>query len=817
MPTHARVVIVGGGILGCSLAYHLVREGWSDCVLLEKAELTSGSTWHAAGQVTHSTSSYGLGRMAGYAIDLYKRIEAETGQSVTFHDCGSLRVAYTDDELDWLRYTTSVGAALEHPMEIIDPEAIRARHPFYNLAGVKAALWTPEDGHVDPAGATFALAAGARHGGATIVRKNRVTGIQREASGEWRVISEQGDYLCEHVVNAGGTYARQIGQWTGLELPITCMTHHYLVTETVPEFQNLSTELPVVRDDREVSGYIRMEQMSGLIGIYEKENPNCVWLEGTPWAAESELFEPDYERILPWLEKAMLRMPVLAELGIKRAVHGAITHPPDGNMLLGPAPGLSNYWCCCGCQIGVGWGPGAGKYLAQWMVHGAADISMREFDPRRYGDFADHGYAVTKAREDYRLRHEIPFPHFNRRDGRPVKPSPLYERLDAAGAVHEEVFGWERPRWFARDQGPNHDEYAFRRPAWYDNVAREVESVRERVGIMDISAFGKIDVSGPDAEAFVGRMIANRTPAWSGDSGGIVLSHLLNETGTIEAETTVVRMTPDRFYFVFAAFFELRVRDWLEHHCRADEAVRIENVSKPFGAIALQGPRAREVLGEVTRTPLDNDSFRWLTARALKIAGVSAEIAGVRALRLSYAGELGWELHVPSVELLAVFDALWRAGEVHGMAHYGSFAMNAMRLEKMFKGATELTTEVTLPEADVMRFVRLDKPGGFIGDEATRRSAAQAVPRWKCVYLEVEANDADCLGGEAILFDGQRIGAVSSGAWGPSVEASLAFGYVTGVHATPGTELEVAVLGARRRARVLGEAKYDPGNQRPRA
>ena len=809
MTFHARVVIVGGGILGCSLAYHLAREGWADCVLLEKGELTSGSTWHAAGQVTHSTSSLTLGRMAGYAIDLYKRIGAETGQALTFHDCGSLRLAYTDDEVDWLRFTMSVGAALEHPMELLSPEGIRERHPFYNLDRVKAALWTPEDGHVDPAGATVALAAGARRAGATIVRHNRVTGIGRGASGEWRVSTEQGDYLCEHVVNAGGTYACQIGQWSGLRLPITCMTHHYLVTETVPEFLELERELPVVRDDREVSGYIRMEQMSGLIGIYEKADPNPVWLEGTPWEAESELFDPHYERIMPWLEAAMARMPVLAELGIRRVVHGAITHPPDGNMLLGPAPGLRNYWCCCGCQIGVGWGPGAGRYLAQWMVHGAADVSMREFDPRRYGDFADRDYAVTKACEDYLLRHEIPFPHYNRLAGRPVKTSPLHERLEAAGAVHEEVFGWERPRWFARDGMAREDLYSFRRPSWYAMVAQEVRAVRERVGIMDISAFAKLDVSGADAEAFVNRIIANRAP---GRRGGIVLGHILNERGRIEAETTVARVGERRFYFVFAAFFELRIRDWLTRHVGAEEDVIIENVSRDFAALALQGPRARDALAAVTDVPLDNESFRWRSVQTIDIAG-----AEVRALRLSYTGELGWELHVPAGRAPAVFDALWRAGEPHGIEHYGSFAMNAMRMEKMFKGASELTNEVTLPEAGVMRFVRLDKPGGFVGDEATRASAASRERPWQCVFLEVDAADADCLGGEVILAAGKRVGAVSSGAWGPSVGKSLAFGYVSPAHATPGSGLEVSVLGERRRAIVRGKAPYDPGNERPRA
>ncbi len=809
MSDHARVVIVGGGILGCSLAYHLAHEGWSDVVLLEKAELSSGSTWHAAGQVTHSTSSHVLGRMAGYAIELYRRIEAETGHSVTFHDCGSLRLAYTGDEVDWLRYTMSVGAALGHPMELIGPDRIREVHPFYNLDGVKAALWTPEDGHVDPAGATFALAAGARRAGVRILRRRRVTGIVREASGEWRVDTEHGVFRCEHVVNAGGTYARQIGAWSGLDLPITCMTHHYLVTDPVPEFAALEHELPVVRDDREVSGYVRMEQRSGLIGIYEKANPRTVWLEGTPWEAESELFEPDYERIMPWLEKAMQRMPVLAAVGIRRTVHGAITHPPDGNMLLGPAPALRNYWCATGCQIGVGWGPGAGKYLAQWMVHGAAEISMRELDPRRYGDFADRDYAIAKAREDYLLRHETPYPHFNRLDARPVRTSPFHPRLDAAGAVHEEVFGWERPRWFARDRAAERDLYSFRRPGWHDVVSREVEAVRERVGLMDISAFAKLEVHGPDAEAFAGRMIANRVP---GNPDGIVLAHLLNERGTIEAETTVVRLAPDRFYFVCAAFFELRLRDWLIRHRKSDERVRIDNVSDDYAALALQGPRSREVLERVTPAPLDNAAFRWLRAQTIPVAG-----AKVRALRMSYAGELGYELHIPRSHALAVFDALVGAGEDHGMVHYGSFAMNAMRMEKMFKGASELTNEVTLPEAGVMRFVQMDKPGGFLGREATKRSLQSQRRPWQCAYLEVDARDADCLGGEAVLDGKERVGAVSSGAWGPSVGASLAFAYIRPECAAPGAELEVLVLNERRPARVLDAPKYDPGNHRPRA
>ena len=385
LPSSARAVIVGGGVMGCALAYHLAREGWSDIVLLEKGELTSGSTWHAAGQITRATSSRSLGWCVDHNIALYKRLQEETGQSVTWHGCGSLRMAYNQDEADWLRHIISVCAGMNFDAEIVLPPRIRELHPFYNLDGIQCALHTPDDGHLDPAGATFALAKGARMAGATIIRHCRVTGIQPTEGGEWRVSTEKGEVLCEHVVNAGGAYARQIALWNGYDLPATSMTHHYFVTDPCPEFADLEKELPVARDDRMVSGYLRMEQKSGLIGIYEKENPRTAWLDGAPWESEHELFEPDYERVEKWLSSAMERMPPLANLGIRRAVHGAISHPPDGMPLIGPAPGLRNYWCCCGCQIGLGWGPGLAAQLARWMMSGAADIAMRDVDPRRFG------------------------------------------------------------------------------------------------------------------------------------------------------------------------------------------------------------------------------------------------------------------------------------------------------------------------------------------------------------------------------------------------------------------------------------------------
>nr|MBX2881572.1 FAD-dependent oxidoreductase [Granulosicoccus sp.] len=709
LPTQSRVVIVGGGIMGCGLAYHLAHAGWTDVVLLEKAELTSGSTWHAAGQITHSTSSYGLGKCVDYNIGLYAgALEKETGHNVTWHGCGSFRLAYEEDEMDWFRHTLSIGRSLGFNIELVDKEFIRRKHPFYQLDGVLGALYTPDDGHVDPSGVTQALAAGARQLGVKIIRRCRATDIKQQRNGEWLVSTELGDIRCEHVVNAGGTYARQMGEWSDLQLPMTSMTHHYFVTDTVPEFEALDYELPVVRDDRKVSGYIRMEQKSGLIGIYEKQNPNSVWEDHCPWEAENELFEPDYDRVMPWLEHAMQRMPILAELGIKRDVHGAISHPPDGNPLIGPAPAVQNYWCCCGTQIGIGWGPGLTRELARWMVHGASDISMREFDPRRFGNYANKSWQLIKAKEDYCLRHEIPYPHFNRQAGRPVKPSPLYEVLKQQGAVFEEVYGHERPRWFARDGVVPEDQYSFNRNVIHDVVAAEVKAVRSSVGIMDICAFTKVLVSGTSARQQLGRLVANRLPT---KEGGIVLAHFLNEAGRIELEATIVRFDQHRYYLVCAAFFEQRLLDHLQQHLVGSD-VSITNLSDDWGALALNGPESRSVLTQCTSAALDNANFPWLKAQQIQIAGKTCW-----AMRLSYAGESGWEIHLPREDLLAVYEALWQAGQSHGIANYGSFAMNTMRMEKMFKGAGELTNEVTLPEADVMRFAKLEDD--FIGKEAT--------------------------------------------------------------------------------------------------
>ena len=806
LPEHARVVVVGGGVMGCGIAYHLAHEGWTDVVLLEKAELTSGSTWHAAGQITHSTSSFSLGKCVDYNIGLYSgALEKETGHSVTWHGCGSFRIAYEEDEMDWLRHTLSVGRSLGFNIELVDVDFIRQLHPFYNLKGVLGALYTPDDGHVDPSGVTQAMAAGARKLGAKIIRRCRATDIKQLDNGEWKVSTELGDITCEHVVNAGGTYARQMGEWSGLQLPMTSMTHHYFVTDTVPEFQSLDTELPVVRDDRQVSGYIRMEQKSGLIGIYEKENPNTVWEDHCPWDAENELFQPDYDRVMPWLQNALERMPIFAELGIKRDVHGAISHPPDGNPLIGPAPGVKNYWCCCGTQIGIGWGPGLTRELARWMVHGAADLSMRDYDPRRFGSYADKPWQVIKAREDYCLRHEIPYPHYNRLEGRPVKPSPLYERLKNKGAVFEEVYGHERPRWFATELLEQRDYYSFKRNEIHQVLAKEIASVRNTVGIMDICAFTKVEVQGTDAAEFLEPLIANRLPQ---KSGSIILTHFLNQRGRIELEATVVKLNDDRFYLVCAAFFEQRLLDHLNTHVN-NQSIDIINRSSEWGALTINGPKSRQVLSKCTDAALDNKHSGWLKAQRINIGDQLCW-----AFRMSYAGELGWEIHTESENILAVYDALWKAGTEYNIADYGSFSMNVMRMEKMFKGAGELTNEVTLPEADVMRFAKMDKD--FIGKQKTQESLNKPLP-WVCAYLHIEANGTeDGNGGEAVIHNGTVVGSLASVAYGHSVGKILAFAYIKPHAATAGTELTVVIAGKDRPAVVHDKPAYDPESILPR-
>jgi dimethylglycine dehydrogenase len=582
------------------------------------------------------------------------------------------------------------------------------------------------------------------------------------------------------------------------------MQHHYVVTHPIQAFLDRSEEIPVMRDSY-TSGYFRQEQKSGLIGVYEGTGLHEAWApRGFPeWEASNELFPDDLERIAPWLERAIERMPIFGEAGIRRVINGAIPHTPDGAPLLGPAAGLRNFWMCCGTSFGIAQGGGCGKYLAQWMLHDDAEINMTEFDPRRFGKFADETYVRDKVFLDYRLTFTTRRPGEEEMAGRPQKTSPLHERLKAQGCVHAETFGWERPKWFSPDGRV--EDYAYARNNVFDVVRDEVSAVHERVGILDLTGFAKYDISGPQAESFLNRICANQIPR---KVGGIALVHLLSPGGRILGEMTVSRLADERFYALSAAAAELRDWDLLTQSLRPRESVRIENVTEDRGVLVLSGPRSRELLSLLTDADLDNEQFRWLSAREISVAGHP-----LRALRVSYVGELGWELHAPIASLAALYDALWRQGQAFGIANYGLYAVNSMRIEKGYKAwSTELTNELNMLEADMSRFVNFNKED-FVGKAAT---LAQAPRPFKIVYTEIAATDTDARGGEPVLDQDRCVGVTTSGAYGHRVKKSLAFACVEPQSATPGSVFDVLVQGERRRATVLAQAAYDPGNLRMR-
>jgi dimethylglycine dehydrogenase len=806
MNSHSRVVIVGGGIMGVGLLYHLALEGWTDIALIEKGELTSGSTWHAAGQCPHVNGSLNLTKVHVYGTQLYPKLEALTGQAVSWHPCGGLRLALTDEEVDWFKYVFGISRLAGFECEIIGPSEIAQHHPFLEVFGVKAALRTLHDGHVAPADVTNAMAAGARRLGAAIHRRTRVTDIKRLETGEWRVFTEKGDVICEHVVNAAGSYCDVVASWTGHLAPIANMLHHYVITEPLQELIDLAPELPVVRDPYS-HAYLREEGNGVLVGPYETVTAHVCW-DGKPprWDFESELVAPELDRLGPWLEKAAERLPLFGQAGIKSIVSGAITHTPDGTYLSGPAAGPENYWMHCGASIGICQGAGAGKYLAQWMVHGQAEISMREFDPRRFGGWASKDYTETVSVADYQHMYYCYKPAEQHLVGRGLRKSSLYDTLKARGAQFSQVFGWERPRWYA--PGGEHEAYSFRRSNsnWWACVREEALAVRQRVGLMDLSTFSKFEVTGKDACAFLDRICANVIPR---RDGGIVLAHLLNENGFIESEITVTRLGAEHFYVVSAAAAQLHDLDQLRWRRGDSEEVGIEDVTDAFGTLVLAGPGSREALAACTDADLSNRAFPWLTGKAIEVAGV----AGVRALRISYVGELGYELHCEMARMPSLFEALMRAGAAHGIRLFGTYAMNSLRMEKAYRGwGSELTAEIDMFEASMERFIRLDKPD-FVGKAASLLKK-QRGERIKLIYLAVEAQDCDCLGNEPVYRAGKLAGATTSGAFGHAVGKSLAFAYVDPAAVTAGTEFEVLLLGERRRAKTLAEPAWDPANIR---
>ena len=786
--------------MGVGLLYHLAKEGWKDVVLIEKGELTSGSTWHAAGLIPHFIGSLNMAKIHFYGADLYKKLEEETGQATGWHGCGAIRLALDQDQVDWFHYVKGVLDQIGAECHLLGPDEIKEVHPLLETDGFLMGAYTTGDGHTDPSGVTQAMAVGARNRGAEIYLNNRVTDTKLLPSGEWEVVTEKGTIVCEHLVNAAGSFCEQVGSMAGIKVPMVNMVHQYLMTETIPEVAALEKELPVVRDPRS-SCYYRQEQSGLIIGPYEM-NAKAWGLDGIDWSFDNALLPPDMERLEPHLELTAKSLPVFETAGIKKVVSGPITHTPDGNFLLGPAPGLRNYWMCCAASIGITQGPGCGKYLAQWMVHGQTEINVREMDPRRYGDWACGKYALEKSIDEYEHMYATHYPGEFRDAGRPVRPTPIYEKLKAHGAVFAETFGWERAKWF--DSSGHGEQYSFRRNNSYNSVAKECMAVRERVGLLDLTSFAKYEISGSDAKTFLQRICANRIPK---REGGVALVHMLTDLGGIECEATITRIEENKYYALSGAVAETHDYDWLVQHILPEEKVTASNVTDEYGVLVLAGPRSRDVLSKLTDADLSNAAFPWLRGKTIDVSGIKT-----LALRVSYAGELGWELHIPMQNVVELYDSLMDTGTEFGIGNFGTYAMNSLRMEKAYKGwGSELTTEITPVEAGLERFVDFSK--SFIGREATLSRKLLGI-NTKLVYLEVDADDTDCLGNEPVLNGEQIIGVTTSGAYGHTVRKSLAFAYVHPQYADTGTNFEIRILGQKCSATVLKEAAYDPQNSR---
>ena len=804
MRNESRVVIIGGGVAGCSLLYHLTRLGWNDVILVEKDELTSGSTWHAAGLCTQFIASYNLMKLLKYSLDLYTSLEEETGQEIDFHPCGSVRLANSQDRLDEFRYRKGIADLLGVPLEIVSPEQARQLFPLVDLDGVLGAAHFPTDGYVDPNGLTRAFAKGARSMGAEIFRYTAVTAIERSGT-SWLVKTPEGEIRAEVVVNAAGQWAKQVGCMVGIDLPIVPLEHHYLVTEKLEEVRSLEVELPVLRD-ADASFYIREEVGALLVGAFER-NTKPWALKGIPEDFHSRLLPPDLGRLEDVLEAAARRVPVFADVGIKRIVNGPDGYTPDGRCLMGPIPGLPNFHVLAGFSIfGIVFGGGAGKYAAEWIVEGQPSDNMWELDARRFDGYASSTtYVAARACEVYEREDAIHYPEEELRAGRPLKTGPLYDRLLAKGAVFGVRFGWERPLWFS-PVGPIRDDCSFHRGNWHTAVGEECSAVRTSVGVLvDQTSFAKYEVSGPGAERLLDRLCANTLPS---SVGGMSLTQMCTPRGGIECDVTVTRLAEKRFYVVSAAATESHDFEWIARRLPDDDTVDLVNVTSRYAVLSLAGPRSRDLLNAITDTDCSRNAFPFFRCRELY-----AGMVPVRVLRVSYVGELGYELHHATAYQRHLYDLLMEAGRRYGLVDFGYRALDSMRLEKAYRlWGADMSADYTPLEAGMDRFVDFEK-GDFTGRDALLRQRERGVER-ALACLVVDTADADPHGYEPVLDGGERIGYVASGGYGHTVEKTIALAYLPVSHLDAGTQLTVDILGERRSARVVDQPLYDPENRR---
>ncbi len=811
MKSKARVVVIGGGVVGVSALYHLAKKGWGDeSVLLEKAELTSGSTWHAAGLLPLFNMSYSVGQIHKYSVKLYGELENETGQPVGFARVGNIRLAMNQDRMDEYYQYAATAKTIGVDVRFLTPQEILELWPMCNIDGLVGGIVHPDDGYIQPADLTQALAKGARARGATIYRNTPVLNIEQTTSGGWLVHTEKGDIICDHVISATGNYARQTGAMVGIDLPVIPVEHQYIVTEPHPELQQRKKaglpEMGVLRES-DGSWYLREENGGFILGPYEKGAP-CCYVDGPDPRAEYELFQEDIERLEPHIEAAMNRVPAFGEVGIKQVYNGAIAYTPDGNPIIGPAWDVDNFWLSEGHSFGITAAGGAGWQLAEWIVDGEPTIDMLGVEPRRFGDYATKPYLIQKNEEAYSHVFVIHYPDEERPAGRPLRTAPCYERMQAKGAVFGQKFGWERPNFFATDGMPQEDDWSFRRSHWFKAIEKEVRNTTGNAGLLDMTAFAKCRLSGPGAEAFLDGFVANTIPQ---KVGGISLCHALNSNGGVHSEFTIRRESADSFYLVSAGALQRLDHDYLLKHMPQDGSVHFTQLTGSYGVLVLVGPKSRKILAKVTDSDLSNESFRWLTSQDIRVG-----MAPAVAMRVNFVGELGWELHHPIEYQNHIFDALFEAGEEFGLQPFGIRAMDSMRLEKSYRMVgTELSIEYSAYESVMDRFVKADK-GDFLGRDALLASREAGLANL-LVTLEIAGvDDADALGNNALLKDGDIIGRATGGGYGFRVGKSLALGMVQPDFAAPGTVLDIEILGKSYVATVIPDSPYDPKNERLR-
>ena len=807
MKSQAKVVVIGGGVVGCSVLYHLAKQGWSDVVLLERDELTSGSTWHAAGGMHTINGDPNVAKLQQYTIDLYQEIAEISGQDTGVHLTGGIMLAATQARLDWLKSLVSKGSYLGIKAKMISAEEAAAEMPLIDPSKFVGAMRTYGDGHLDPSGVTQAYAKSARKLGAQIERFTKVEELVQNSDGSWRVITNKGEIEAEHVVNAGGLWAREVGRMVGLELPVLAMEHMYLLTEDMPEVKEWNEKtgeevLHAVDFDGEL--YLRQEGGGMLMGTYEKACKPWSPLT-TPWDFGHELLAPDIDRIAPSLEVGFEHFPAFQNADIKQIINGPFTFAPDGNPLVGPVRGLDNYWCACAVMAGFSQGGGVGLALANWMIEGDPGMDVWAMDVARYGDWATPQYTSKKVQENYSRRFSIRFPNESLPAARPFKTTPIYDRLKKAGAQFSDAWGLESALWYA--PVGEKDEVSWYRSNDFEHVAVEVKAVRDSVGLIEISGFANYTISGAGAHGWLDRMLACKIPA----VGRMTLAPMLKDDGKVIGDFTLANLGDDTFFLSGSGIAEDYHMRWFESHLPEDGSVSIVEHGAGTTGLSIAGPNARKVLEAVADMDVGPDSFKFMAIKEMNI-GMAPALVG----RVSFTGDLGYEIWCDPEYLNYIFDLLMAAGKDYGIRLFGSRALNALRLEKSYGSwASEYRPIYDPFECGLDRFVALDKPADFIG-----KSALQSNRQNRKVSLRtfiVDAENADVVSDEPIFFNGEVKGWVTSGGYAHGSGVSVALGYVPAEIADELEGWEIEIIGDRRKARVQTTALFDSDNVKIRS